>query len=151
MSRAFVRENDDAAEALPERPISPHPNYVTPSGMARIEAETARFAAEMRAADGDREATARIGRDLRYWQARRASAQLIPAPVDHAEVRFGSLVTLRDGAGQERTLRIVGEDEADPGAGTLSYVAPLARSLIGRQVGDEAPMPGGLAEIIAIA
>ncbi|MBN8993659.1 MAG: transcription elongation factor GreA [Rhizobiales bacterium] len=150
MSRAFVKESDGAGEALPERPISPHPNYVTPAGMAGIEAETVRLQREMAAAAGDRDATARIGRDLRYWQARRASAELIPAPADNAEVRFGSRVTLRDASGRVRTFRIVGEDEADPGAGTISYVAPLARALAGKAVGDEVTVPGGTAEIVAI-
>jgi transcription elongation GreA/GreB family factor len=150
MSRAFVKEDDDAAAALPERPISPHPNYVTAAGLAGIEAETARLQAEMHAAAGDRDAAARIGRDLRYWQARRASAELIPAPADNGQVRFGSRITLRDASGQMRTLRIVGEDEADPRAGTLSYVAPLARALIGKAAGDEVAAPGGRMEILAI-
>jgi transcription elongation GreA/GreB family factor len=150
MSRAFVKEDDDAAAALPERPISPHPNYVTAAGLAGIEAETARLQAEMHAAAGDRDAAARIGRDLRYWQARRASAELIPAPADNGQVRFGSRITLRDASGRMRTLRIVGEDEADPRAGTLSYVAPLARALIGKAAGDEVAAPGGRMEIVAI-
>jgi transcription elongation GreA/GreB family factor len=150
MSRAFVKEDDDAAAALPERPISPHPNYVTAAGLAGIEAETARLQAEMHAAAGDRDAAARIGRDLRYWQARRASAELIPAPADNGQVRFGSRITLRDASGRMRTLRIVGEDEADPRAGTLSYVAPLARALIGKAAGDEVAAPGGRMEILAI-
>jgi transcription elongation GreA/GreB family factor len=150
MSRAFVKEDDDAAAALPERPISPHPNYVTAAGLAGIEAETARLQAEMHAAAGDRDAAARIGRDLRYWQARRASAELIPAPADNGQVRFGSRITLRDASGRMRTLRIVGEDEADPRAGTLSYVAPLARALIGKAAGDEVAAPGGRMEIVTI-
>lgn len=150
MSRAFVKEIDDVAEALPERPISAHPNYVTPSGMARIEAETARITAEMAARQGDRDATARLARDLRYWNARRASAELIPASPDHDEVRFGSAVTIRDAAGRVRTWRIVGEDEADPAVGTLSYVAPLSRSLIGKAIGEEVATPAGLVEIVAI-
>jgi transcription elongation GreA/GreB family factor len=104
----------------------------------------------MHAAAGDRDAAARIGRDLRYWQARRASAELIPAPADNGQVRFGSRITLRDASGRMRTLRIVGEDEADPRAGTLSYVAPLARALIGKAAGDEVAAPGGRMEILAI-
>jgi transcription elongation GreA/GreB family factor len=148
MSRAFVKENDDAVEVLPERPISPHPNYVTPSGMAGIEREMARLSAEMRAAAGNRDAVARIGRDLRYWQARRASAELVPTPSDHSEVRFGSRVTLRDAAGRLRKWHIVGEDEADPGAGALSYVSPLARSLTGKGLGDEVITPAGMVEIV---
>lgn len=149
MSRAFVKETD-AVEALPERPLSPHPNYVTASGMAGIEAETARLQAEMAAAAGDREAMARIGRDLRYWLARRATAELVPALPDNTEVRFGSRVTLGDASGRVRTLRIVGEDEADPKAGTLSYVSPLAKSLVGKAVGDEVATPAGTLEIVVI-
>ena len=75
MSRAFVKESDGAGDELPDRPISAHPNYVTAGGLARIDAEIARLAAEQAGTGGDRDAAARIGRDLRYWRARRASAQ----------------------------------------------------------------------------
>src|SRR6516225_5965266 len=76
MSRAFVKELEDAVEELPERAISPHPNLVTADGLARIEAEVTRFQQEHAAAQAanDRAALARAARDLRYWTARRARA-----------------------------------------------------------------------------
>ena len=153
-SRAFVRE--DAAENiddLPERPVSGHPNYVTAQGLALIEAELARLAHDHAAALGsaDRAALARIARDLRYWTARRASAELIPQADECHEVRFGCTVTLRRDDGRQQTFRIVGEDEAEPARGTLSYLAPLARALIGKRVGDVVPAGGDQAEIRAIA
>ncbi|MCR4282730.1 MAG: transcription elongation factor, partial [Bauldia sp.] len=71
MSRAFVKEPDGGAiDDLPDRPVSPHPNFVTPEGLAAIDAELQRLQAELAAAGGDRAAEARIRRDLRYWRAR---------------------------------------------------------------------------------
>lgn len=151
MSRAFVREDDNAGdEPLPERPVSPHPNFVTSEGMALIDAEIAALVAALAEAGDDRSARARIERDLRYWQARRATAEVVPPP-GSAEVRFGSTVTIARADGRTQTWRIVGEDEADPAKGTLSYVAPLARALIGHVAGDEVAVAGGEVEITAVA
>jgi transcription elongation GreA/GreB family factor len=154
MSRAFVKEPDggEAFEHLPDRPISPHPNLVTPEGLARIAETLARLHDENARAQvaGDRAALASTARDLRYWTARRASAQVVPPPADGIRVQFGSTVTIvRDGG--RKTYRIVGEDEADPAMGTLSHVAPLARALFGRQVGDIVRAGSSDAEVIAIA
>jgi len=153
MSRAFVKELEDAVEELPERAISPHPNLVTVDGLARIEAEVTRFQQEHAAAQAahDRAALARAARDLRYWTARRASAQLVAAPSDRSKVHFGSTVTIVRGDGRRQTFRIVGEDEADPARGTLSHVSPLARALFGKQVGDAIEVARSEAEIVEIA
>src|SRR5262245_59322398 len=137
MSRAFVNE-DSYVDALPDRPVSEHPNLVTEQGFAQIEAalDAARRAYGEAQAAGDREALAGAGRDLRYWNARRASAQLrLPAP-DSDAVQFGSAVRIIRDDGREQTFRIVGEDEADPAKGSISYVSPLARALLGKRVGD---------------
>ena len=153
MSRAFVKEPEgDAAEALPDRPISQYHNYVTTSGLQQIEAEVAGLQAALATASGhdDPLATRTIVRDLNYWKARRASAELVHPPRDASTIRFGSRVTL-DTGGRRLSFRIVGEDEADPKHGLLSYVAPLARELIGKEVGDTVSTPGGEAEVIAIA
>ena len=153
MSRAFVRENDDAnSPGLPDRPVSAHPNYVTTEGLAGIEAELARLDAAHTTAvrAGDREAIALIQRDQRYWTARRASAQVIEPPPAEGRVHFGSTVTIARDDGRRQTFRIVGEDEADPARGTLSYVSPLARALTGKRVGDVVPAGDGEAEILAI-
>ncbi|WP_072391786.1 transcription elongation factor GreA [Hyphomicrobium sp. CS1GBMeth3] len=154
MSRAFVKEPDglEAFDELPERLVSPHRNLVTESGLAAIEAEVARLSrayADAQSA-GDRAALNVAARDLRYWTARRASAELVPAPNDADEIRFGSRVTFEREDGRRRTYRIVGEDEADPAKGTLSYVSPMARALLGKAVGDTVRAGSGETEIIAI-
>ncbi len=136
MSRAFVKDADELFEELPDRLISSAPNLVTREGLAAIEAEIARLNDELAQAGEDRDARARIGRDLRYWLARRASAHVIETPAECSAVRFGCTVTLVRDDGCEQTFRIVGEDEADPERGTLSHVSPLARALMGREIGD---------------
>ena len=158
MAVAFTREEDYESRAadLPDRPISPHPNLVTASGLAAIEAELAAARAAWTAAqsDGgisaDRTAMARATRDLRYWSARRASAQLTEPPPDPARVQFGGTVTFEREDGRRQSYRIVGEDEADPARGSVSHVSPLARAVLGRQVGDIVPLNDDEIEIIAV-
>ena len=153
MSRAFVKEPDgDAPEALPERPISPHPNLVTPQGLAAIKREITRldFATSAAVRVGDKAALAAVQRDLRYWNARRASAQLIGPPTDASHVQFGATVTFKRDDGRRQTFRIVGEDEADPTQGTLSHISPVARALIGKSIGDVVAAGGGELKILEI-
>ena len=157
MSVAFTREEDLEATAadLPDRPVSPHPNLVTAEGLAAIETELASARAAYAAAqakgsiEADRTAMARATRDLRYWSARRASAQLIETQPD-GRVRFGGSVTLLREDGRSQTWRIVGEDQADPAKGSVSHVSPLARALMGKQVGDETQVAGQAVEITAV-
>jgi transcription elongation GreA/GreB family factor len=153
MSRAFVKETDDTFEPPPERPVSSDPNPVTPEGLAMIERELARLQAEQGAAlaAGDKAALAYAQRDLRYWTARRASAQVVETPTDTSRVHFGTTVTLCRDDGREQSYRIVGEDEADPAHGTISHAAPLARALLGKSVGDVVEMGKAEAEILRIA
>jgi transcription elongation GreA/GreB family factor len=154
MSRAFVKESDGAeALELPDRPISDHPNLVTAEGLAQMDEALARLhEARARAqVSGDRSALASVGRDLRYWTARRSSAQLMPAPESSGKVQFGSTVTILRDDGRRQTYRIVGEDEAEPAKGTLSYVSPVARALMNKQVGDVIVAGSGEAEIVAIS
>ena len=151
MSRAFVKETDgDGGDELPERPVSAHPNLVTVEGLAAIDAELARLQAELAAVADDRSAQSRIGRDLRYWRARRATAEVIPSPAPTDDVRFGARVTIVRDDGRTQTFRIVGEDEADPAKGSISYVSPLANALLGKSVGDIVHVAGSEAEITAI-
>ena len=157
MSVAFTREEDLEATAadLPDRPISPHPNLVTAQGLAAIDTALAQARAAYGAAqakgdiEADRTAMARATRDLRYWSARRASAQLIETEPS-GTVRFGGSVTLEREDGRTQTWRIVGEDEADPAQGSVSHVSPLARALMGKRVGDEATVAGQEVEITAV-
>ena len=151
MSRAFVKEHDDAPEEQPERLVSAAPNLVTARGLELIDAEIARLTAELQAAGDDRDARARLNRDLRYWNARSGSAQLMPAPPDRDSVHFGATVTIDREDGRRQTFQIVGEDEADPEQGTLSHVSPLARALMGKGVGDVVNVAGSEAEIAEIS
>lgn len=154
MSRAFVREADglDAFEELPEKLISEHRNYVTPAGLALIEAEVVRLSEALAAAQsgGDRGEIARLSRDLRYWSARRGSAEVVEPPEDPSRVQFGSRVTIEREDGRKQTFEIVGEDESDPARGKLSYVAPLAQAMLGKAVGDTLQAGSHEAEILAI-
>lgn len=153
MSIAFMKEPDgEVFDDLPDRPVSPHRNLVTAEGLAMIDAEITRLHAEMTHAqeEGDRSATARANRDLRYWQARRASAELVPPMPDRSKVHFGSAVTIRYEDGRETTFRIVGEDEADPAKGSISYVSPMGRGLTSKEVGDLVTAGGGEVEILRI-
>jgi transcription elongation GreA/GreB family factor len=154
MSRAFVKESDqEDGNSLPERPVSPHPNFVTPAGLHQIETQIRALDAERQTARevDDKPALARVARDLRYWNARRATARLIePVSAVPESVRFGTQVTIGYQDGTQRTFRIVGEDEADPNHGLLSWVSPVASGLIGRAVGDSTKLPAGEAEILRI-
>ena len=152
MSRAFVRESDGDPEALPERSVSTHPNFVTPRGLAAIEARVQELTAERQAARAEEDAArrARVERDLRYWSARRASARLVEPSAATERVRFGMRVTLQLAGGRRQEFRLVGEDEADAARGLLSWVSPLAQSLLGKQPGDSVGFQGGEAEIVSI-
>jgi len=152
MSRAFTKEHDDdAVDDLPERPVSTAPNLVTAEGLAAIEAEVAALNQALAKAGEDRGERARIGRDLRYWVARRGSAHVTPPPADADTVHFGSTVTLDRDDGRRQVFRIVGEDEADPEKGTLSHVSPLARALLGKREGDSVRVASHELEIAAIS
>ncbi len=158
MSVAFTKEEDyeSVAANLPDRPISPHPNLVTPKGLALIEAALAEARAAMTAAksggdvSADRTAMARATRDLRYWSSRRATAQLVERGEDDGTLRFGDSVTFEREDGRRQTFRIVGEDEADPARGSVSYISPLGQALLGKSVGDEAILAGASVEIVEI-
>jgi transcription elongation GreA/GreB family factor len=153
MSKAFTKEQDgaDIYDELPDRPVSSN-NLVTERGLKLIDDEIAELQeahAEASASD-DKPRLARINRDLRYLSARRATVQLVPAPDQTDEVRFGSTVTIERDDGRRQTFTIVGEDEADPAKGTLSYVSPVAQALMGRSVGDLVAAGAGEAEILEI-
>lgn len=151
MSRAFVKETDEVPD-VPDRPVSTHPNLVTARGLHLIEGEVARHEAALAEAQAaeDRQGIAVAQRDLRYWTQRRATAEVQPPPADCDAIRFGCRVTIARDDGREQSFTIVGEDEADPAAGTLSYVSPLARALMGKAVGDVVAAGQGEAEIVKI-
>ena len=157
MSVAFTREEDVEAAAahLPDRPISPHQNLVTPAGLAALDTALADARAAYKAAQGgdiaaDRGAMAIATRDLRYYAARRASAQLIEPKPGLDIVQFGGGVSFERDDGRRQTFRIVGEDEADAGRGSVSHVSPLARALLGRKVGDAVMLGEQEIEVTAV-
>ncbi|WP_395543348.1 GreA/GreB family elongation factor [Neotabrizicola sp. sgz301269] len=162
MSRAFVNEDAGSDRPdLPELPVSPHPNYVTPRGLADLQARLAARQADLaalraRADRLDKLPEAAAERDIRWLEARLKAA--IPVDLsahDLSEVAFGLLVTVADEDGRETTYEITGEDEADPALGRIAPHSPLARALIGAQVGDEVTWhrPAGdlTLEILSIA
>ncbi|MBZ7922185.1 transcription elongation factor GreA [Ensifer adhaerens] len=160
MSVAFTKEEsaETAAETLlPDRPISPHPNLVTEAGLKALEAQMqeARVAYEAAATIDDvnekRRQQAGPLRDARYLTERLRTAQLMPEPVSTKVVAFGSTVTFNRDDGRVQKYRIVGEDEADPKAGSISYVSPVARILMGKAVGDVMSVGDQELEITAIA
>ena len=153
MSRAFVKEGDQAGAApLPDRPISPERNLVTRRGLCLIERQIERYRGDLARASAaaDREAVGRASRELRYWSARLASAELPESATATGRVVFGAAITLRRDDGTETSLRIVGEDEADPAAGRIAWTAPVARALLGSRPGDIRALPTGEVEIVSI-
>lgn len=160
MSVAFTKEDsaETAAETmLPDRPLPEGPNLVTAEGLAALEraltSARSAYDAAMLIEDVNerrRQASAPF-RDLRYFTERVRTAQVIAAPDSDDVVAFGSTVTFEREDGRVQTYRIVGEDEAEPRSGTISFTSPVARALMGKSVGDVASVAGGEVEVTAIA
>jgi len=144
MSRAFVKGDDTdlAGEEVPERPISPEPNYVTAAGLAQLRAKYEALLAEharLKAAseDFDKPKLTAIDRDLRYFSQRLESAILVDVENEpRDEVHFGATVKAETDNGEIREFTIVGEDEADVATGKVSWRSPLAKAMIGARKGD---------------
>ena len=145
MSRAFVKEpdGDEVADDQPEIPVSPHPNYVTPGGLAALRREHDELMAEKtRLGETPKEMEDRLAlkqaeRRLRYVTQRIESAiEVNPAKQPQDEVAFGASVLVAGEDGKKQTYTITGEDEADASHGKVSYVSPLARALKGAKAGD---------------
>jgi transcription elongation GreA/GreB family factor len=160
LSVAFTKEDsaETASETLlPDRPVSPHPNLVTEAGLRALEFQLhqAREAYETAQKIEDvnerrRQAAAPL-RDGRYFAARVRTAQVITDPTSTDAVAFGSTVTFRRDDGRAQKYRIVGEDEADPKSGSISFISPVARLLVGKAVGDVVGTSGQELKIIAIS
>jgi transcription elongation GreA/GreB family factor len=160
LSVAFTKEEsaETASETLlPDRPISPHPNLVTQSGLQALELqlrqarEAYEAAQQIEDVNEKRRQSAVPLRDVRYLAERLRTAQLVRNPASTEMVAFGSTVTFSRADGRVQTYRIVGEDEADPKAGSISFVSPVAKSLIGKAVGDVAGSGNQEIEILSIA
>ena len=143
MSRAFVKEGDGDLDPLPDLPLSPHPNYVTPRGLGALQARLQALQATLTALKSrserlDKLPEAAAERDIRYIEARLRTAILIdPTSLPLSEVAFGLAVTVTDDQGTQTTYEITGEDEADARLYRIAPQSPLARALIGAKVGDE--------------
>ena len=159
MSVAFTKEEsaETASETqLPDRPISPHPNLVTEAGLKALQRQLQDakegYEAAQKAEDVNerRRLSAIPLRDIRYFSGRVRTAQVLLDPTSTEAVAFGSTVTFRRADGRIQKFRIVGEDEADPNAGSISFVSPVARSLLGKGVGDVVGSDSQEIEIVAI-
>lgn len=159
MSVAFTKEEsaETASETmLPDRPIPEGPNLVTAAGLAALERQLAEARAAYEAAmaiediNEKRRQAANPFRNLRYFTERLRTAQLVPPPETTDAVGFGSTVTFEREDGRVQTYAIVGEDEADPKSGSISFTSPMARALIGKSVGDVAEVAGSEVEIVRI-
>jgi transcription elongation factor GreB len=162
MSRAFVKESDDdlTAGELPERPVPPHVNYVTPKGLEQLQARTReldeRHEKIKRTVEEDSEARQKlreIDRDLRYFRSQLERATLVDTvnqPRD--QVHFGAIVKIEDEDGAQHEFSIVGDDEADVAKGLISWASPLARAMIGARIGDTVVWrrPAGEAEVYIV-
>jgi transcription elongation GreA/GreB family factor len=137
-----MKDSDDAdrPEVLPERPQSPRPNYVTPAGLQRLRVQGADLAARLRSLgpSADPHELALLRRDLRWVEGRLQRAILVDPAVQALDrVRFGLTVEVRHEDGSTEALTIVGEDEAEPGTGRISWGSPLAEALLDAEPGDE--------------
>ena len=160
MSVAFTKEEsaETASETLlPDRPISPHPNLVTEAGLRALELQLREareaYEAAQRIEDiNERRRQAAVPlRDVRYFAERLRTAKVVPDPTSTDTVAFGRAVTFSRADGRVQEYRIVGEDEADPKAGSISFVSPVAKSLMGKAVGDVVGSGSQELEIISIA
>jgi transcription elongation GreA/GreB family factor len=134
MSRAFVKEQDNVPpDDPPEFEVGAGPNLVTRAGLERINAKVADIEEKL-AANPDADSRVLLMRDLRYWVARKNSARVF-VPSNPNEVEFGAQVTIERG-GRRQTFALVGEDEAEPGAGRINWRSPLAEAILGARVGD---------------
>lgn len=144
---AFRRESDDEhLEPKFELPIPAGPNLVTRRGLTLIGERIAALEARIEGSD-DEDATKALQRDLRYWITRQVTAELVPAPQGD-KVEFGTEVSILLN-GKSKVFRIVGDDEADPTAGLLSFNAPLSRAMLGAEEGELLPF-GNAADAIEI-
>jgi transcription elongation GreA/GreB family factor len=145
LSVAFTKEDssETASETqLPSRPISDAPNLVTENGLRVLnqqlqQAEDAYLFAQKAEDVNERRRLGAIPlRDIRYFAERVRTAQLMPMPTSAEKVAFGSTVSFARPDGRIQKYRLVGEDEANPKEGTISFASPVARSLMGKSSGE---------------
>jgi transcription elongation factor GreB len=168
VSKAFTKDETHDEPVVAARAPLPDgtPNWVTPRGLRLLRAELERLEAERAAVsattsdDDERQRRLTIlGQRQADLADRISGARVVdPASVDTGRVRFATCVVIRtvEGAdeGRERRIAIVGVDEADPASGRIAFTAPLARVLVGAEVGDEVTLETArgdeLLEVLAI-
>ena len=137
MSVAFRRDSDEEhREPQFELLIPAGPNLVTARGLELIRQRILELQSRLDQT-GDPAARTALQRDLRYWETRQINAELAPLPIGN-RVEFGTQVSMLLN-GKSKTFRIVGDDEADPSAGAISFNAPLSRAILGAEAGDALP------------
>jgi transcription elongation factor GreB len=138
VSRAFVKDDGDRPEPKLVRALGDNPNYVTATGLEKLRESLA----EARSAND--------ARNVAYYEQRIASA-ILDEPSSHERnvVSFGSIVTTTDTAGKQTRVQIVGEDEADPAHGSISWTSPYAQALLDQKVGEKVTIrrPAGPATV----
>ena len=145
MSRAFIKENDleHAGIDIPERPVSNERNYVTPNGLKELQEKLNSLDSERQLlkeleSSNSKQKKFRIERDLRYFSSRLKSAILVdPSNQDKKIVLFSAIVEVLSSKNKKYKFEIVGEDEANIKLSKISYLSPLAKSLIGSRIEDE--------------
>ncbi|HEY1961065.1 MAG TPA: GreA/GreB family elongation factor [Rhizomicrobium sp.] len=148
MSRAFVKETAEGA-APPERMVASGPNLVTEEGLAKIASEVGRLEAAL-AAEKNVLLRETLERDLRYWRQSLSTAEVVKPSKEEDVIAFGARVTFSRNGSRPQTIRIVGEDEADPKSGLVNFRSPLAQALIGAEEGDTVEMQSPPAELTII-
>ncbi|MBC3957396.1 MULTISPECIES: GreA/GreB family elongation factor [Pseudomonas] len=161
MSRAFVNEDNAAADASQpvERLVSEQPNYVTAHGLVLLQRQVsdlqAQHSAQTALSDNtDKQRLADLERDLRYFNQRLHSAQVVTPALSTEKVQIGSWVTFADEDDQRQRVQLVGEDQADAANGLINWGSPLGRALLGAQLGDEVlwkrPLGDQVIEVVLI-
>lgn len=158
MSRAFVNEDNAAAQADQpvERHVSDQPNRVTAQGLAQLQAKVAQLQHDysVESTKDDKQRQADLERDLRYFNQRVQSAQVVAPATSTEKVQIGSWVTFANEQDVQQRIQLVGEDQADAAAGLINWGSPLGRALLGAQVGDEVlwkrPVGDQLIEVLRI-
>ncbi len=172
MNKAFTRETDGAADdsgdAISAPPLPEGAkNYLTPQGWQRLRAELMRLLDEERpqvvetvswaAKNGDRSENGdylygkkrlrEIDRRIRFLTQRLDIAEVVDPSLHYGneQIFFGATVRFANDRGKERTVRIMGVDEAESSRGDVSWISPVARALLKARVGDEVRLvtPGG--------
>ncbi|MFL1418851.1 MAG: GreA/GreB family elongation factor [Thermomonas sp.] len=161
MSRAFVNEDNAAAQADQpvERQVSEQPNRLTAQGLAQLQAKVVQLQHEYSAESAkgeqaDKQRQADLERDLRYFNQRVQSAQVVAPAMSTNKVQIGSWVTFANEQDEQQRIQLVGEDQADAAAGLINWGSPLGRALLGALVGDEVlwkrPVGDQLIEVLRV-